>query len=259
MILLPFCPSSPKWLYQKGMTEKAEMSLIKLRNTSKITKEINQLEDALNNKPKGNFFNSLFRKELIKPILIGITLHITQQLSGVNAVIFYSTSIFENAGVQNASIATAVIGLVNVIATIFSVFLIEKLGRKILLLVSEIWSFFFYILLSISFILIHYNIAVQVMNIVTVISVVMFIIGFAIGLGPIPWVMTSELYPDEVRGFISSCLLALNWSIVFGVGLTFDSIDSLIKPFTFIPFTIVIGISIIIAIFFISETKNSNK
>eukprot|EP01080_Neovahlkampfia_damariscottae_P001664 gene1664-434_t len=258
-ILLVFCPMSPKWLVKIGWQKRAEETLKRLRKSANVSYELNQFQNFLNNQPKGNLFNSLFRRELIKPIFVGITLHVTQQLSGVNAVIFYSTSIFQNAGVQNASIATAIIGLINVIATIFSVFLIEKLGRKILLLVSEIWAFFFYIILSISFILTYYQIAVQVMNVVTVISVVMFIIGFAIGLGPIPWVMTSELFPDDVRGFISSCLLALNWSIVFLVGLTFDSMDSLIKPFTFIPFTIVIGVSIVISIFFVSETKGTSN
>jgi MFS family permease len=93
IVLIPFCPMSPIWLYQKGFVNAAENSLKKLRGTDDVQMEMDSLQKSLSGKVEGNFFKRVFRVSLIKPILIGVILHSAQQFSGVNAIFFYSTKI----------------------------------------------------------------------------------------------------------------------------------------------------------------------
>ena len=256
LFCLPYCPRSPKWLFKKGKFQETELSLINLRGTKDVKKELEELEESFKQKEGGKgFWKTLCTFKMIKTLMIGMGLHITQQLAGINAVFFYSTPIFQSTGIQNAALMTAVVGLVNFLSTVASLFVIERLGRKILLLASEIFSFICFTVLTVSFILAYYKIAPEVMNVFTAISIILYVIGFAFGLGSIPWTMTGELFPSEVRGVLSSVCAAVNWTGTFLVGVSFDSLNQLIQPFTFLPFTVSLAISIILGIIFVPETK----
>jgi sugar porter (SP) family MFS transporter len=264
IILLPFCPESPKWLLIKRKDAAgAEKAYQRLRRSNDVSLEFEQvrkseLGDAgAYDVQKVSFFTklrALFRRELWKPLLVGIGLQMAQQLSGVNVVFAYSTSIFTNAGLGDfATLCTVMVGLVNVISTIIVVPLMDRLGRKLLLLIGEVGCFVFFGTLALCFILQHY--AVTAFGIISVICVIGFVISFAIALGPIPWLIISEIFPSDVRPIAVSIAVAVNWTCNFIILLTFGSLSGALKQYTFLPYTGIILISIIFTALFVMETK----
>lgn len=158
--------------------------------------------------------------ELRIPLIIGIVMQLSQQLSGINAVLYYSTTIFVNAGLSedNAKFATIGVGGVMVIMTLVSIPLMDKSGRRTL----QLWglggmfisSIFFTISLLVTFI---YN----GMTVVSVISLLLFVVFFALGPGSIPWMITAELFAQGPRPAAMSIAVLVNWSTNFAVGLSF--------------------------------------
>jgi MFS family permease len=145
---------------------------------------------------------------------------------------------------------------VNVFVTLLSVYLVERAGRRVLLLISEIICFISFLVLSVSMIFIaRIQVAVVFFRVLSVASVLFFVVGFAIGFGSIPWIMLSELYPNDVRGFASSIITCLNWALTFLIALTFPLFTNWAQEFTFLPFTLFILISIVLTFFFVPETK----
>lgn len=255
MCLLPFCPMSPKWLINKGWLQSAEYSLKRLRGVDNVVGELDASKPSEDAQPKSGGIFKVFRRQLIKPILIGVLLHVTQQFSGINAVIFYSTNIFKDAGIKQSAIATVIVGVINILATALSIYLVERLGRKKLLLASEIISAISFCILATSYILKYYKIGQQFMSYISVISVLTYVAGFAIGLGPVPWVMLSELYPDDVRGICQGAITSVNWICTFIIAVSFPSLAKLLSQFTFLPFAIFLVVSIVLTYFFVPETK----
>jgi hypothetical protein len=135
---------------------------------------------------------------------------------------------------------------------------IEKLGRKVILIISEIFSFLPLLVLSVTFILTFYGIAPQVMSIISAVCIMLFIAGFAIGLGPIPWVILGEVYPTDVSGIYSSIITAINMIYTLAVALFFESFDNLVRPFTFIPFAVALFICTVLSFIFVYETKGKS-
>jgi SP family facilitated glucose transporter-like MFS transporter 3 len=255
LVLLPFCPMSPRWLMSKGWTESARLSLQRLRGAEDVEAELESLTSKEEKKPFWKSLIAVFRVGLIRPIFVGLILHVGQQFSGINAIMFYSTNIFKSAGIDSATIATMAVGIVNIIFSAISVYLVEKLGRKWLLLGSQVVSGISFTVLAISYILKANKIAESAMSIIAVICVLLYIAGFAIGLGPVPWIMLSELYPDDVRGICQGGITAVNWLCTFIIALSFPSIAELLKEYTFVPFAAFIFLSVVLTFFFVPETK----
>lgn len=158
--------------------------------------------------------------ELRIPLIIGIVMQLSQQLSGINAVFYYSTIIFINAGLDSdsAKLATIGVGGVMVIMTLVSIPLMDKAGRRTL----HLWglggmfisSIFFTISLLVTFIY-------SGMTVVSVISLLLFVVFFALGPGSIPWMITAELFAQGPRPAAMSIAVLVNWSTNFAVGLSF--------------------------------------
>lgn len=258
MILLPFCPMSPRWLMSKGWTDSARVALKKYRQEDDVEEELDSCKSKEEKKGFIRTFLSVFRVGLIKPIFVGLVLHISQQFSGINAIMFYSTNIFKDAGIESATIATMIVGIVNFIASAISVVLIEKLGRRWLFIGSEVIAAISFTGLAVAYILAANNIAKQAMSIISVICIITYVGGFSIGMGPIPWNMLSELYPNDVRGLCQGAITAVNWLCTFIIALSFPSLSDLLKEYTFVPFAIFIWVAIVFAFFFVPETKGKS-
>lgn len=139
LLTLPWCPKSPRYLYIKLKREIAAKNiLVRLRGRLDVKDELKDMEDECNATGSSMKIRDLpqffTRRSLRLPLLIGIVLHMSQQLSGIVGVLYYSTQIFENAGVQNGDVATVAVGVVLVIFTFILVFLIEVVGRRSLML-----------------------------------------------------------------------------------------------------------------------------
>lgn len=191
----------------------------------------------------------IFKDKTIRKItLIVLFHHMIQQLSGMNAVMYYSTTIFEQAvDKQNAQYYAIYTTLVNFGMSIVAMFFIDRTGRRSLLLTSEMGTFIFSVLLVVGY---RYNIP----NLL-VASVFIYVASFAIGIGPVPWMITSELTPIEASSSVGALATAMNWAMNFLIGQVFPVIFAAIQGWSFLIFAIICLISAIVTFFFLPETK----
>lgn len=160
-------------------------------------------------------FNPAFRSLLV----IGILISIFQQVTGINAVIYFAPKIFQDAGYSTASgaiLASVGIGIVNVLATILALWLIDKAGRRPLLLIGSAGMAVSLLTISAAFFT-HSS----MIDTISIYSLMAYIAFFAIGLGPMPWLILSEIYPLEIRGQAMGLATFANWFSNYLVALTF--------------------------------------
>ncbi|XP_013412015.1 solute carrier family 2, facilitated glucose transporter member 1 [Lingula anatina] len=259
LLCLPFCPESPRFLLlNKKDEEAATKALQRLRNHDDVSADINEMKvEAADAAKRAKFaYIDLFRHpELRMPVLISVIIQVAQQWSGINAVFFYAAKIFRNAGVDDDKVPYAIIGtgIINVLATIVSMPLIERLGRRPLL----IWPMG---LMGISCIAITISLSLQDtyawMAYISIIFVLVYVIGFALGLGPIPQFVVAELFRQEPRAAVIGLAQFVNWTCNFILALTFPFLQEGLQEYTFLLFLVIIVACIVFLAFFLPETKN---
>lgn len=194
-------PQSPRWIALKHGIEKAHSVLKLIRHdTNAITTELNEIASAIHASKQNTLLKHIFSKHLISVLLIGILLGIFQQFSGISTIMFYGPVIFETSGfstIKYAIFATFLISLVNLFATFLSMFLVDRFGRRPLLIYSSLIT-------AISLFLIGLAHLLFAAKWLTFIFLVIYIISYCIGLGSLFWVVISEIYPLRVRGFCMS-------------------------------------------------------
>ncbi|XP_051150945.1 sugar transporter ERD6-like 6 [Andrographis paniculata] len=230
LILMPglfFIPESPRWLAKMGMTEDFEASLQVLRGfDTDITHEVNEIKRSLasSNRRTAIRFADLKLRRYWLPLMIGIGLLVLQQLTGINGVIFYSNNIFESAGISSSNIATVGVGVIQVIATAVSTWLVDKTGRRILLIVSSTGMAFSLVVVAVSFFSKGFvsedSTLFSILGILSVVGVVLMIISFSLGMGPIPWLIMSEILPIKIKGLAGSVATLFNWSFSWLITMT---------------------------------------
>jgi len=192
-------------------------------------------------------------------LLTTVILQFAQALSGVNAVFFYSSKMFAKAGVPLEYIPYANIGtgLINVIATIASLFLIDKLGRRLLIIYPMIVMVFVFAALTI---LVQLNETRNsaALGILTVIFILIFIVCFAVGLGPIPYLYGTEVSRPEARDSVQSLGLIANYLGNILLSLFFPALNSVLGGYVFLIFLVVVAINVVILFFKMPETKNKS-
>ncbi|OMO87585.1 General substrate transporter [Corchorus capsularis] len=169
-------------------------------------------------------FAELKQRRYWFPLMVGIGLLMLQQLSGINGLLFYSSTIFETAGVKSSNVATLGVGAVQVIATAVTTWLADKTGRRLLLIVSSSLMTLSLLIVAVSFFLKDavasdsslYNI----MSIFSVVGVVIMVVGFSLGMGPIPWVIMSEILPINIKGLAGSVATLSNWFFAWVITMT---------------------------------------
>merc|ERR1712020_668452 len=180
---------------------------------------------------------------------------LAQQLSGINCAIFYSTDIFEKAGLNDEASQGATLGMgsMNVLMTIVSLVLIEKAGRKTLMIVGLSSMLVMTTLLLASLLTFK---SVHVMSYVAIVAVILFVVGFATGPGSIPWFFVTELFAQSGRPTATSIAVSVNWSANFLVGLGFEPIQMLFGPWVFMVFMVIQVFFIVYVFVAVPETKN---
>jgi hypothetical protein len=207
-----------------------------------------ELEKAPQNRQPMSIID-IFRDPVIRKItLIVLFHHIIQQLCGMNAVMFYSSVIFETAiDSSSAQYMAIVSSAVNFIMTIFAVVLVDKKGRRLLTLISELGLFLFSLLLVIGYL---YNISSLL-----VASVFLYVASFALGIGPIPWLITSEMTPIYASSAVGAAATSMNWAMSFLVGQLFPVVFDAIQGWSFLIFAVICLSSFFVTWFFLPETK----
>ena len=253
-----FMPSSPRWLYSKGRIDKARSVLERIRMTKNVSEEMKEIRASLVCEQECKWSEIL--DPVIRPaLIIGIGLAAFQQLTGINTVIYYAPTILEFAGFQSAAIsilATAGIGMINVIMTIVAISLIDRVGRRPLLLIGLIGMIISLAILGTAFFLPGLSTS---LGLLSVISLMLYVGSFAIGLGPVFWLMISEIYPLRVRGRAMSTATIVNWGTNLLVAITFLSLIQLIgTPGTFWLYSIIGIIAWVFVYFLVPETKGKS-
>lgn len=219
MIMLP---PSPRWMILKGRLDHARHILSKIRSAHTIENELNEIIKY--SKLQTGTWNELFSK-LMRPVLIiGMGLGILQQFVGINTVMYYGPSIFAAAGFHTEStqlLATFGLGVMNTIMTIVAVFIVDKIGRRRLLLGGMCVAS-----LSLSFagLLFYADIHTPLTVWATFAFLLLYIAGYCISIGSLFWLIISEIYPLNIRSVAMSFVTATQWAASFIVALTFLSI-----------------------------------
>nr|KAF6452853.1 hypothetical protein HJG59_008179 [Molossus molossus] len=253
---LPFCPESPRFLLiNRKEEDSAKRILQQLWGTEDVTQDIQEMKDesARMAQEKRATVLELFRSpNYQQPILISIMLQLSQQLSGINAVFFYSTGIFKDAGVEEPIYATIGAGVVNTIFTVVSLFLVERAGRRTLHMIGLGGMACCSILMTISLLLKdEYN----WMSYVCIVAILVFVAFFEIGPGPIPWFIVAELFSQGPRPAAMAVAGCSNWTATFLVGLLFPSAAFYLGAYVFIIFTIFLAIFLVFTFFKVPETR----
>lgn len=265
-LLIPglfFIPESPRWLAKMGMTEEFENSLQVLRGfETDISVEVNEIKTAVasSNRRTTVRFSELKQRRYWLPLMIGIGLLVLQQLSGINGVLFYSSTIFQNAGISSSDVATFGVGAVQVLATTLTLWLADKSGRRLLLIVSSSAMTLSLLVVSISFYLKDYYIAADsslygILSLLSVAGVVVMVIAFSLGMGAMPWIIMSEILPINIKGLAGSFATLANWFFSWLITLTANLLLDWSSGGTFTIYTVVCAFTVGFVAIWVPETK----
>ena len=267
-------PETPRWLIANKQHLLANAILYRLRGPkADISREMKLLEDAVEEQGKVEFMEKLrmlTKLTIVVPLILSISLMFFQQFCGINVVVFYAGNILEKANLSPNEAALAAdfgVGGIQVIFTFISVLLIDLVGRKILLSVGGVLLALSTGILGLYFFLTDYMChhdskefyCTLDFGYLAVGCLAIFIIGFSIGWGPIPWVMMGELAPLQVRGILSGIATAVNWSLATVITSAFSKYEEAVQPYgAWWSFCVISALSVIFVIVFLPETKGKD-
>ena len=262
LILLFFVPKSPRWLALRGNDDEALMVLKKINEDEKdALKEINLIKKSLNEDNDG-IKVSYFSKAIFVIIAIGTVLSMLQQFTGINAVLYYGADIFEKAlgfGKEDVLAQQILLAFVNLVFTFVAMFTVDKFGRKPLLYIGSIG-------MVVGFLLLGVSLQQESVGMVSLIGVLIFIASFALSMGPVVWVLLSEMFPNKIRSVAMSVAVAAQWAANYVVSQSFPVVmgsetnisapwNGSLPYFIFIAFILII---VFVTYKFIPETKGKS-
>jgi SP family galactose:H+ symporter-like MFS transporter len=212
-------PESPRWLVSKNLIDSARTVLERIRRTKDVGTELEDIQSSLAVQSGG--WRDLFTPLVRPALIVGVGLAILQQITGINTVIYYAPMIFEFTGAKSASasiLATIGVGVVNVAMTVVALLLVDRVGRRPLLLIGLAGMIIGLGVLGLAFQLPSLS---GSLGWIAEISLMLYVGAFAIGLGPVFWLLISEIYPLKIRGVAMSVATSANWGANLFVALTF--------------------------------------
>ncbi|KAF2885230.1 hypothetical protein ILUMI_20949 [Ignelater luminosus] len=257
--ILLFLPESPVFLLKKGKTELAQKSLQFYRGKNyDISSEMKEIEEYSKIDTE-TFINRFKTRACIKGFLMLLGMHIVQQLSGINAVIFYAHDIFKQAGATMSDGVNAIIlSLVQIVFTIVSAYMVDRVGRKILWILSLSIMAGCLVVMGIYFMMKRNNEeTAKDIAWLPLIIICLYLAGFSLGAGPLPWVMIGEFLHSTVKGRLGSFITCFNWLLAFVVTKLFEPLVNKVgADVVYWFFAIICGLGLAYVILFVIETRN---
>ncbi|KAL2659943.1 hypothetical protein AAZX31_03G131200 [Glycine max] len=255
-----FIPESPRWLAKRGHKKDFVAALQILRGKdADISEEAEEIQDyitSLEQLPKSSLLE-LFHRRYLRSVTIGIGLMVCQQFGGINGICFYASSIFEQAGFS-PTIGTITYACLQIVITGLGAAFIDKAGRKPLLLLSGSGLVAGCIFAAVAFYLKVHEVGVEAVPALAVTGILVYIGSFSIGMGAIPWVVMSEIFPVNVKGLAGSVATLTNWFGAWLCSYTFNFLMSWSSYGTFILYAAINALAILFIIVAVPETKGKS-
>jgi len=259
LICAPFLLESPRWLLGRDPNSLKARYIIKklrgLRHDHEVEQEVGLyvMGGAAQRQEGASTFamlgEMLTHRRLRVLLLSSLVLQAAQQLSGINAVFYYSTAFFDGV-IDNPLLGTTIVGAVNVLATYGALLLMDKVGRKTLILWSSAGMLISCIVIVLS-LLDYFN------HIVALLAVNSYVIFFEFGLGPIPWLIVAEMFEAKYVAVAMSVSSQLNWACNFIIGLIFPYMKQYLGPYSFFPFAVVLLFTFVFSATVLPETQGT--
>lgn len=250
LVLLFFVPESPRWLIKQGKAAESLPILVKIHGEELAKREVLDIKESF--RQEGGSFKQLFSPALRLAVVVGVGLAILQQVTGINAVMYYAPEIFKEAGAgTNASlIQTILVGFINFIFTIVAIWLIDKVGRKALLLIGSASMAVCLAVIGAAFQ------AGEPSGPLVLVFILLYVASFAVSFGPVVWVIIAEIFPNRVRGKATAISSMALWAADYVVSQTFPPLLGSIGPgSTFWIFGVMSLIALLFTWRLVPETK----
>lgn len=248
-------PESPRWLVKKGFKNEAEKVLFLVGGAAYAQKEVTDISSTISDEEVAKVnVRELFEPRLFKIILLGMFLAIIQQWSGLNSIFAYSHQIFKDAGfgVSGTMLSLVFQGLTMLIFCIVAMFVVDLVGRKVMMLIGTLGISITHLLIGLSF---HYHKS----GVIVVVLVMLAIALYALTLAPVVWVLLSELFPNRVRGIAMGISVVALWVAYLVLTYTFPIMrEQMGIAETFWAYSAFLFIAFLVICFALPETKGKS-
>nr|XP_023026777.1 facilitated trehalose transporter Tret1-like [Leptinotarsa decemlineata] len=255
-----FMPETPVYLVGQNKVKQAETNLKKLRGSMfNIREELREIERQLleTKLKKANLTDVITNKANLRAVISIVGVLGFQQMCGINAIVFYTVTIFEAAGTDISPFLSAIItNLVQVVVSYFSVLVIEKANRKFFLMISSAGMMLCMVSLAMFFHLKLLQVDVSHLSFLPLASTMLFMVSFSFGYGPVPWMLLGELFAPEIKGIASGIGVLSNWIFAFVVTFSFPLMNaSFGNHVTFYTLSVVMALATVFVYYVVPETR----